>query len=162
MLKTFCLNKKKNYLQILVCLKRINVATLALGSRPRQGFARGWAKRETWECGRVWEWTFTLPNELPCWELESRWTFETLESNCKGQNPSPWGVLYIIGKLLKLRCPKWARMTHLDICNTNYGQKKGRESNWQFDSRPRKVRNRPNSLACRWRATRCWKVLDEG
>jgi hypothetical protein len=25
-------------------------------------------------------------------------------------------------------------MTHLDICNTSYGKKKGRESNWQFDS----------------------------
>jgi hypothetical protein len=25
---------------------------------------------------------------------------------------------------------KWAHMTHLDICNTSYGQKKGRESVW--------------------------------
>jgi hypothetical protein len=25
-------------------------------------------------------------------------------------------------------------MTRLDNSNTNYGQKKGRESNWQFDS----------------------------
>jgi hypothetical protein len=63
------------------------------------------------------------------WELESRWTLETSESDCKGQNPSPCEVLYIIEKLLKLRCPKWAHMTHLDICNTSYGQKKGRESN---------------------------------
>jgi hypothetical protein len=29
------------------------VATLALGSRPRQGLARAWAKREARECGRV-------------------------------------------------------------------------------------------------------------
>ncbi len=28
-------------------------------------------------------------------------------------------------------------------------QKKGRESNWQFDFRPLKVRNHPNFLACR-------------
>jgi len=28
---------------------------------------------------------------------------------------------------------------------TRYGKKKGRESNWQFDSQPLKVRNRPNS-----------------
>jgi len=35
----------------------------------------------------------------------------------------------------------------------SYGQKKGRESNWQFDSRPLKVGNRPDSLVRRWRAT---------
>ncbi len=35
------------------------------------------------------------------------------------------GVLYIIGKLSKCRCRKWARMSHLDICSTSYGKKKG-------------------------------------
>jgi len=35
----------------------------------------------------------------------------------------------------------WACITHLDIWNTSYGQKKDRKSNWQFDSRPQKVRN---------------------
>jgi hypothetical protein len=73
-----------------------------------------------------------------------------------------WDVLYIIEKLLKHRCLKWACMTHLDTWNTSYGQKKGRESNWQFDSQPLKVRNHPNFLACKWRATYLWKVLDEG
>jgi hypothetical protein len=53
-------------------------------------------------------------------------------------------------------------MTHLDIWNTSYDQKKGRESNWQFDSQPLKVDNRPDSLACRSRATYHWKALDEG
>jgi hypothetical protein len=110
----------------------------------------------------MWEWTLTLSSELPCWKLESRWTPKFSESNCKGQNPLPWKVLYITGKLLKPRCPKWACMTHLDICNTSYDQKKGRESNWQFDSRPRKVKNRPDSLACMWCATHRWKDLDKG
>jgi hypothetical protein len=73
-----------------------------------------------------------------------------------------WRFLYTIGKLLKRRCLKWARTTHLDIWNTSYGQKKGRESNWQFDFRPLKVRNRPNFLACRWRATYHWKNLNKG
>jgi hypothetical protein len=36
-------------------------------------------------------------------------------------------------------------MSHLDICSPSYGQKKGRESNWYFDSRPLKVENRPES-----------------
>ncbi len=27
------------------------------------------------------------PKELPLWELESRWTPESLEGNCRGENP---------------------------------------------------------------------------
>jgi hypothetical protein len=46
-------------------------------------------------------------------------------------------------------------MTHLDICNTSYGKKKGRELNSQ------KIGNRPNPRACKWRVTRCWKVLNK-
>jgi hypothetical protein len=64
--------------------------------------------------------------------------------------------------VLKSRYRKWPRIGHLDICSPSYGQKKGRESNWQFDSRPLKVGNR---LApdVRWgSATRRWKDLDEG
>jgi len=52
---------------------------------------------------------------------KSSGTLETLELDCKGQNTSHWGVLYIIGKLLKCRCRKWARMGHLDIWSTSYG-----------------------------------------
>ncbi len=82
------------------------------------------------------EWTFTLPKQLPLEELESRWT--------------------------KHRCLKWAHITHLDIWNTSYGQKKGRESNWQFDSWPLKIGNWPDFLAWRWCVTYRWKALDEG
>jgi len=110
----------------------------------------------------VRERTLTLPSELPCWELEFRWTPKCSENDCRGQNPMAWQVLYIIGKILKIRCLKWARITHLDIWNTNYGQKKGRESNWQFDSQPLKVKNQPDFLTFRWRETYCWKALDEG
>jgi hypothetical protein len=70
-------------------------------------------------------------------------------------------VLYIIGIFLKRRCLKWARIAHLDIWNTSYGQKKGRESNCQFDSRPQNVGIRPDLLSCRGRARYCWKALDE-
>ncbi len=88
-------------------------------------------------------------------------TPEFSERDCRGQISSPRGVLYIIGKLLKCRCLKWAHIAHLNIWNTSYGQKKGRESNWQFDSRPLKVENRLDLLGCRQRATYCWKALDE-
>jgi hypothetical protein len=62
-------------------------------------------------------------------DLESSGTPESLEFDSKGQNTSPWGVLHVIEKVLKCRCPKWPRMGHLDICSPSYGQKKGRESN---------------------------------
>jgi len=62
---------------------------------------------------------------------------------------------------LKCRCPKWPRMGHLDNYSPSYGQKKGRESNWQFDSRPLKVNNWPLPNV-RWRsATWRWKALEE-
>jgi hypothetical protein len=70
-----------------------------------------------------------------------------------------WGFLYIIGKILDFICLKWARMTHLDTLNISYGQKKGRESNWQFDSRPLKVDNR--LFTFRWCATYFWKALNK-
>jgi len=52
-------------------------------------------------------------------------------------------------------------MSHLDICNSSFGQKKGQESNCQFDSRPLKVGNRPESDVCRRNATWRWKALKE-
>jgi hypothetical protein len=56
---------------------------------------------------------------------ESFGTLKTSEFDCRGQNTLHWGILYIIGKLSKSRCQKWACMGHLDICNTRYGKKKG-------------------------------------
>jgi hypothetical protein len=149
----------------------IHVATLTLGSWPRQGFARLRAKREAGshttysrECEKVWGNEPSHPKGVPLWELESRWTFEFLEGDWRGQNSMDWGDLYIIWKLfwelefqwtpefledncrgrtsmdwsiyyiirkiLECRCLKWAYITHLDIWNTSYGQKKGQESNW--------------------------------
>jgi hypothetical protein len=64
---------------------RVILETLTLGLRTKQGLARLRAKREAHESylmllgvqKSVKEWTFTLPNELPFWELESRWTPES-------------------------------------------------------------------------------------
>jgi len=71
--------------------------------------------------------------------LESSGTPENSELDYRGQNTLHWGVLYTVGKVLKCRCPKWPHMSHLNIYNPSYGQKKGQKSNWQFDSRPLKV-----------------------
>jgi len=101
--------------------------------------------------------THTL--EMGTWEFSG--TLKTLEFNCRGQNTLPWDILYILEKLSKCRCRKWLCMSHLDICNTSYGKKKGRGSNWQFDSWPLKVKNRPDLGVCRWSVTRHWKALKE-
>jgi hypothetical protein len=63
---------------------------------------------------------------------------------------------------LKRRYRKWPRIGHLDICSPSYGQKKGRESNCQFDSRPLKVGNRPLPDLLIESAIRRWKGLDAG
>ncbi len=95
-------------------------------------------------------------------DLESSGTPECLELDNKAQNTSHWGVLGVIGKVLKLKCRKWPRIGHLDICSPSYGQKKGRESNWQFDSRPLKVGNWPLPDLRIESAIRRWKDLDAG
>jgi hypothetical protein len=92
---------------------------------------------------------------------ESSRTSKTSEFDYRGQNTLHWGVIYIIGKLLKCKCRKWPSMAHLNICSTSYGKKKGWESNWQFDSRPLKVENWPDLGVCRWSATHPWKALEE-
>jgi hypothetical protein len=94
-------------------------------------------------------------------KMESYGTPKNLEDYLRSQISSPWCVLYINGKVLKLKCPKWPRMGHLDIFSPSYGQKKGRKSNCQFDSLPLKVGNRPLPNVALRSATRRWKALDE-
>jgi hypothetical protein len=91
----------------------------------------------------LWPSVGMKPNTSKVGDLESSRTPECLEFHSKAQNTSHCGVIGVIGKVLKRRYRKWPRIGHLDICSPSYGQKKGRESNWQFDSRPIKVRNRP-------------------
>jgi hypothetical protein len=109
--------------------------------------------------GQVWGWSPTLGKVR---DLESSGTPEGLELDSKGQNTSHWGVLGVIGKVLKRRYRKCPRIGNSDICSPSYGQKKGRESNWQFDSRPLKVEDRPLPDVRFEYATWRWKDLDEG
>jgi hypothetical protein len=93
--------------------------------------------------------------------LESFGTPERSELNSKAQNTLHWGVLIVIGKVLTRTYQKWPRIDHSDICSPSYGQKKGRESNCQFDSRPLKVGNRPLPDVALKIVTRRWKALDQ-
>jgi len=76
--------------------------------------------------GQVWGWSPTLGKVRG---LESSGTPECSELDSKAQNALHWGVLGVIGKLLKRRYRKWLRIDNSDSCNPSYGQKKGRESN---------------------------------
>jgi hypothetical protein len=119
---------------------------------------------------------FMLPNvATPLWakcegeahtpksgNLESPGTPENSEHDFRGQISSHLSALGVIGKVFKCRCPKWPRMSHLDICSPSYGQKKGRESKWQFDSWPLKVGNRPVTDVRSESATWRWKALFKG
>jgi len=106
----------------------------------------------------VWGWSPTLGKSE---DLESSGTPECLEFDSRDQNTSHWCVLGVIEKVLKFRCPKCPRIGHLDIYSPSYGQKKGRESNWQFDSQPLKVGNRPLPDIWIGSATWRWKALEE-
>jgi hypothetical protein len=97
-------------------------------------------------------------NLQPCM---SSGTPKNSELDFRGQISLHSSVFGVIGKVLKCRCSKWPRMSHLNICSSSYGQKKGRESNCQFDSRPLKVRNRPFPDVYRRSATWRWKALKE-
>jgi hypothetical protein len=94
-------------------------------------------------------------------DLESSRTPKNSEDDLRGQISLHWCILDFIGKVLKCRCPKWPCISHLDICSPSYRQKKGWESNWQFDSRPLKVRNWPLSNIRFESATWSWKALEE-
>jgi hypothetical protein len=109
--------------------------------------------------GQVWGWSSTLGK---VGDLESSRTPECSELDSRTQNTSHWGVLGVIRKVMKRRYRKCPRIGHLDICRPSYGQKKGRESNWQFDSRPLKVGNQPLPEVRIGSAIRRWKDLDEG
>jgi hypothetical protein len=164
------------------------VATLALGSRPRQRACKGMNQEETQELRQeeareskqeeARESHHILPGVLEsvreCEGVNTHTPKATptlgdgvsvdsrnFRERLQGSKPMSYDVFYIIWKLLERRCLKWARIAHLDIWNISYGQKKGRESNCQFDSRPQKVGNRPDLLSFRGRATYPWKALDE-
>jgi hypothetical protein len=70
--------------------------------------------------------------------------------------------LWTFGSPGGLQIPNFGSVGHLDICSSSYGQKKGRESNWQFDSRPLKVGNRPLPDLRIESTIRRWKDLDAG
>jgi hypothetical protein len=109
----------------------------------------------------LWPSVGVKPNTWKSWDLESSGTPECSELDSKGKNTLHRGVFGVIGKVLKRRYRKCPRIGNSDICSPSYGQKKGQESNLQFDSRPLKAENRPLPDVRFECATWRWKDLDE-
>jgi hypothetical protein len=107
--------------------------------------------------GQVWGWN----SHSQSWGLGVLWDSQKLRAWLQGSKHLALGCFWYHWKVSKFRCPKWPCMSHLDIYSPSYGQKKGRESNWQFDSQPLKVGNRPDPDV-RWGSTTwSWKALKE-
>jgi len=94
------------------------------------------------------------------WELGVLWDSQKFRARFQGSKHFTSGCSLYQWKGLEA-CPKWPCMSHLDICSQSYGQKKGWESNWQFDSRPLKVGNRSFPNVCKQSAIGHWKALEE-
>jgi hypothetical protein len=131
-------------------------------SSPKSRVEPTWGSNYVDVATPLWPSVGVKPDTFKVGDLKSFGTPECLEFDNKAQNTSHWGVLVVIGKVLKRRYRKWPRIGHSDIYSPSYGQKKSRESNWQFDSRPLKVGNRPlPDLRIESAIRRC-KDLDEG
>jgi len=150
-------------------VQRIDIVSITPNMIPPSNWQQGYKRAKQDQKARkqtvatpLWPSVGVKPNTPKVEDLESSGTPECLEFDRKAQNTSHWGVLGVIGKVLKRRYRKWPCIGHLDIYSPSYGQKKGRESNWQFDSRPLKVGNRPLPDLRIESATWRWKDLDEG
>jgi hypothetical protein len=122
---------------------------------PNLLFSKSIVATPLWRSVRM---TFTLSK----WGLESPLGLPKTQSSIAGVKTLCLEVfLHTVDKVLKCRCRKWPCMCHSDIYSTSYGRKNSWESNWQFDSRPLKVGNRPDPGVCWWSATRYWKILKE-
>jgi hypothetical protein len=110
----------------------------------------------------LWPSVGVKPNTWKSWGFGVLRDSRMFKARQQGPKHSHWGLLGVIGKVLKRRYRKWPRIGHLEICSPSYGQKKGRESNWQCDSQPLKVKNRPLPDIRFESATWRWKYLNEG
>jgi hypothetical protein len=150
-----------------------DVATLALGSRPRQRGCKGAGQEEAGS-------HITCSRECKKCERMNPHTPEWTPMLGVGV---PKGLLNLQSAIAGVKCPRleesfisleifwsinvqnglaWAIWT--SAAQVTGKRKAGSQiaSLREKDSRPLKVGNRPDLLGCRRRATYCWKALDEG
>jgi hypothetical protein len=103
-----------------------------------------------------------LPSALPLWELYSYESCECSEPWLERKASTKLGPHDTINKALKCKCLKWARIVHLNLIFMNYDQKKGWESNWEFDFRPQIPWMQWSNDVWLGRVIHHWKDLFEG
>jgi len=82
------------------------------------------------------KWSLMTPSALPLWELHLCVNLKCSKPWLKRQTSTKLGPQDTIGKVLKFKCLTFPCIVHWDLIYMNYDQKKGRESNWEFDSWP--------------------------
>ncbi len=103
-----------------------------------------------------------LPSALPLWELHSWRSCECLEPWLERQTSTKLGPYDTIKKVLNLQCSKCPHIGHLDLICMSYDQKKGWESNLEFDFRPQIPWKQGSNEVRLERATHHWKDIFKG
>jgi hypothetical protein len=99
---------------------------------------------------------------LPKWGFESPSGLSKFQSSIVGVKTLCIGVFFIslesyqsVNVENELAWAIWTSIAHV------MAKRRVRSQNWQFDSPPLKVRNRPSPSACKWSAIQCWKAFEE-
>ncbi len=110
--------------------------------------------------GQVWGWSPTLP-KLGIWSPPRLPNVQS--STARPKIPRIEVFLVSLERSWSVDIENGlACIGHLNICSPSYGEKKGRESNWQFDSRPLKVWNQAFPDLRIESSILRWKDLGEG
>jgi len=99
------------------------------------------------------------PNALPLWESHSWRCCECSESCLEKQTSTKLGSHDTIRKALKRKCLKCSCIVHLDLICMSYDQKKGWESNWEFDFRPQTFWKQGSNEFWLGRDIHRWKIF---
>jgi hypothetical protein len=103
-----------------------------------------------------------FPSPFPLWELHLCGSCKCSEPWLKSKKNTKLGPQDIITKVLKFRCSKCPHIVHLDLICMSCDQKKGRESNWEFDYRPQIPRKQGSNEVQLRHVIHHWKDLFEG
>jgi hypothetical protein len=80
-------------------------------------------------------WSPMIPKCTPALGVAFVWELQMFKALVEKEKNTKLGPPDTIRKFLKRKCLKCPRIVHLDLICMSYGQKKGRELNWEFDSR---------------------------
>jgi len=98
-----------------------------------------------------------FPNAFSFWELHLCGSCECLKLWLERQTSTKLGPQETMRKVMKRKCLWWPHIVHLNLICMSYNQKKGRKSNWEFDSQPRIPWKQRSNEVRLGHALHCWK-----